>query len=251
MNFCFIAPATLCDFVAPYSKTHLVLPQVEDPRYVEFYTRKRREKNFLILDNGAYEGVTDWSFLTKAIDVYRPQVVVLPDYYMQEAEKTYAAAAEFLHRYRSSYPKVQWLYIPQTTKGRLPEFRDTMRRAIRKLDVDWIGLPRALVTHITGNKYARVDLVEELVSEGVKIHAFGMANGDLEELHSLFWAGCTSCDSSAPVWRGYHHRSLDLPEDREWWDKNGRSVDFSAPEPTTRAKVQITVNIERIIGVTR
>ncbi len=66
----------------------------------------------------------------------------------------------------------------------------------------------------------------------IKLHAFGMVNGDIHELSYLAGAGVTSIDSSAPVWRGWHGITIDKKRDRDYWDEKGTKVCFEQ-EPFT------------------
>lgn len=228
-QFCFIAPGSMLDRYASVSKTHLVLPQVTNEAYIDFYKRKRREGDLIILDNGAYEGVKDWSLLIKAMDRYNPQIVCLPDFLLQDGEKTFEEARGFMHLWKNDYPRVKWMYVPQAVPGDIVGFYKWMNIAIKDLKVEWVALPRAIATHIaTGPRarYARPDLCEELSMRGIKTHALGMANADLKELELLFWEGCCSIDNSSPIWRGRAELLINSEYDRELWDRNGCEVDF-------------------------
>ena len=247
-QFCFIAPGSMLDRYAIASRTHLVLPQVTNEQYREFYRRKRMEGDFIILDNGAYEGMTDFTGLCEAIEYYKPHVTALPDFLLQDGEKTFDAADEFLNLYDG--PKTKFMYIPQAVPGDVQGFKAWMNKAIKILRVEWIGIPRALVTHIAQGpnaKFARIDLVEELNMRGVKTHALGMANGDLWELDRLAWEGVVSCDSSAPIWRGVNGYYM---SDTEEWDKKGTPVDFDfkGEEPLyVRGGSRVMENINSVL----
>jgi hypothetical protein len=66
------------------------------------------------------------------------------------------------------------------------------------------------------------------------LHAFGMVNGDVHELHYLDGL-VNSIDSSAPVWRGWQGYSITEPLDRKQWDEKGGAVDFNrAYDPVTK-----------------
>jgi hypothetical protein len=215
---------------ASHSTTHLVLPQVRNPQYVEFYQRKRREGDFLLLDNGAYENVSNWDLLRESIDLYNPQVVSLPDHLLQGGEKTFEDARDFLDEGKGRWPGVKWMYIPQSTPGDLKGWYKWLWIGLKELKrVEWVGVPRALATDIATGPNApmeRVNAVEQLTLRGYKTHALGMVNGNLHELEGLFWEGCCSVDNSSPVWRGFHGYKLDDSQMREWWDREGIPVDF-------------------------
>jgi hypothetical protein len=229
-QFCFIAPASLLDRYASASRTHLVLPQVENPRYVDYYQRKRREGDYIILDNGAYEGVDNWSLLLSGIERDRPNVAALPDFLLSDGERSFLAARDFLIANRGRYPDVKWMYIPQSRPGDLQGWYKWLNIGIKELKPDWIGIPRALATDIAQGPnawLARADAVEQLTMRGIKTHALGMVKGNLKELEALFWEGCCSVDNSSPVWRGLNGYHLDHPDAESIWDHNGTPVDFN------------------------
>ena len=82
-----------------------------------------------------------------------------------------------------------------------------------------------MVTHVWKNKFARIDAARQIQQcwPHLKVHAFGMANGEIGELRPLEWAGVQSIDSSAPVWRGWNGFDIRDPK----WDRWGRAVDFA------------------------
>jgi hypothetical protein len=132
------------------------------------------------------------------------------------------------------------MYVPQSEPGKVGKFMEYMNKAIKVLKVKWIGLPRAMCTDIwlpsSYRQYARVDICERLVMEGIKVHALGMAAGDVDELVGLFWEGCCSVDSSAPVWRGLHGYRLDNDVDQKEWASRGCAVDFTWQDEATRQR---------------
>jgi hypothetical protein len=226
---------------------------VENKQYVEFYQRKRREGDLIILDNGAYEGVDNWDLLRAGIDRYNPHVAALPDYLLEDGEKTLEAAKAFLASERLLHPGLKWMYIPQSTPGDKRGWYKWLNIGIKELKPDWIGIPRALATDIaTGpNSWLeRANAVEQLTMRGIKTHCLGMVNGNLKELEHLFWEGACSVDNSSAIWRGVHNYKLDNAEDAETWDQIGTPVDFDFKTPGWRdSTVKYNMNlINRIIN---
>lgn len=247
-QFCFIAPSSLLDRYASVSRTHLILPQVTNEEYINFYKRKRREGDLLILDNGAYEGVEDWNLLIKAMDRYNPQVVALPDFLLQDGEKTFVEARGFMNLWKNDYPRVKWMYVPQAVPGDMQGLYHWMNIAIKELKVEWVAMPRAISTHI-GSRWSRVNLCEELTMRGLKTHALGMANADLRELEHLFWEGCCSIDNSSPIWRGVFDSALDNEIQRKAWDLSGPPVDFNYKWELNPSDQTIRHNINLILNI--
>ena len=122
------------------------------------------------------------------------------------------------------------MYIPQSTAGDVRGWYSWLWRGLKELKgVEWVGIPRALATHMATGPNAwieRANAVEQLTMRGYKTHALGMVRGNLRELDALFWEGCCSVDNSSPIWRGVHGMYLDNPAHVEAWDNHGIEVDF-------------------------
>jgi hypothetical protein len=234
MDFCVISPTAGLERYAVLSKTHLVLAPValKDRAYSRFYQIRRSADDFLILDNGAYEGHR--IFHLDLLAWLHPQVVVLPDYFLQPWQRTWHAAIAQMDAYDDKYGPnrdFEWCYIPQAPKGDFHGFIESYQEAIDDPRISWIGIPRALSYAITDNPLARVEFARLAKRDrpGIKLHAFGMVNGDVHELPYLAAAGVNSIDSSAPVWRGWHAcKSITDIADRGYWDDYGVPVNFSA-----------------------
>lgn len=229
MEFCIISPTAGLERYAVLSKTHLVLGHISDIDYIKFYSDRKAAGDFLILDNGSYEHGEPLMNIG-AIKGYDPQVIVLPDYFLQPWKKTWHAAINFLDVYYDRFPNKEWLYIPQAEKGDMHGFIESYQEAVTDERITWIGIPRALAYVISDNPLMRVEFARMVRRDHphIKLHAFGMVNGDIHEIPYLRAAGVTSIDSSAPVWRGWNYKLIDTPIDRAWWDIHGKPVNFSS-----------------------
>jgi hypothetical protein len=227
MEFCIISPTAGLERYARLSGWHLVLAheylREGNKSYREFYNGRKLQDDFIILDNGTYENGVPGDVITAA-DSLNPNVITLPDYLLQPWEKTWHAAIAFLDQWYDRFPNAEWCYIPQSEKGDLNGFIRSYHEAIEDPRITWIGIPRALAYAITDNPLARVAFARMVRQDrpDLKLHAFGMVNGNVHELGYLAQAGVTSIDSSAPVWRGWNGFDINDPG----WD--GRPVDFSA-----------------------
>lgn len=234
MEFCIISPTAGLERYAKLSRWHLVLAHVDDPDYHLFYVERREAGDFLILDNGAYENEKP-HLDYELIGEYCPQVIVLPDYPLQPWKKTWHAAMAWLDNWNPPefLKNTELLYIPQSTKGDLHGFIESYQEAASDSRITWLGIPRSLAYAITDNPLARVEFARMVRKDHpqLKLHAFGMVNGDVHELPYLAAAGVTSVDSSAPVWRGWNANKIDDQIDRDLWDHAGTPVDFTWPEP--------------------
>lgn len=223
MNFCIISPAAGLQQFATLSKTHLVLSHVDNAIYTEFYRQRRDAGDLVILDNGAYEGRMDPEKLLEKIVHYRPQVIVLPDILMGDAKESFELARDFHKTWRSQV-ECQWMYVPQTKLGDSVAFHYYLQKAIDDIKPEWIGIPRVLATDHKGHRDACCREIHFYNPE-INVHALGMKAGSLEELELLRDSGCTSIDSSAPVWRGWCNVNID---NYAYWNEYGSECDFDA-----------------------
>jgi len=234
MEFCIISPADGLRKFASQSKYHLLLPQVRNIQYTKFYVKRREEGDFIILDNGAYEKqlVTPTRMLER-IDKYKPHVVVLPDAYL-DSTITWKSTLGFLDRYYDDihkvYPTTYFMGVPNGSS--LFEWYECAKKMVDDYRITWIAIPRNVATHLAPDssdiRAACAQVVKDMRPD-INIHALGMANGSLEELYHIAKCGLVaSCDSSAPVWRGWNGYYLNGAVDREVWDKKGTPVNFNA-----------------------
>jgi len=211
MDFCVISPITGLERYSVLSTTHLLLAQINDSNYWAFYINRRKAGDFIILDNGAYEGELNRSTLLDRIKLVKPQVVALPDRLGEDWKASSYSSFHFLESYYHEFPKVQWMYIPQAEPGDIIGFVESLFRALDDERISYIGLPRALSYSITSDLAMRVRMAEQIRKRDsrVKIHALGMVKGSVLELKQLASLGCVaSIDSNAPVWRGWCGYSL-------------------------------------------
>lgn len=225
MHFCTIAPTTTLDRYARRSTYQLCLAQycygadAASRAYFEWYSRRARARDTVILDNGAYEAA-GWQpeRYLQLIEELRPTVVTLPDK-VGDYDETCRLIQDFAGAVRSfsARPTLgkceHMIVVQQHPEASLLEWA----HVYATFDIgfcDWIAFPRILGTR-------RVELIAGLRRSGtwhgnMKHHAFGMNAGSLDELPKLNTLGIDSCDSSAPVWRGlmgYHINST-----MEWPD---------------------------------
>lgn len=220
MHFCVIAPTRELDRYGRRSTTQLCLAQYargSDPdsrAYFEWYHRRAREGDTVILDNGAYEQA-QWNpdAYLQLVHELRPQVVTLPDKVGNWAETVYmirdfAGACRRNGPDRGMETAEHMIVVQQHPEASLFEWASVYHHLVTDQLCDWIAFPRIL-----GER--RIELIEGLHTTGagmvwssdIKHHAFGMNAGSLDELPKLNSLGIYSCDSSAPVWRGlcgYH-----------------------------------------------
>lgn len=255
MNFCIISPIEGLERYATLSKTHLVLAQIKDKRYREFYLNCRSLGDTLILDNGAYEQgehISTEEFVDAAC-YYRAQWVVCPDKPFTPWQDTYSRVSGFLDRYHSALRNMgcRFIGIPHTTEGNLLGWIQGLLTMVNDFPLDGVGIPRCLATHYwPEDPLIRVKAVEFIKQywrkEKLYTHAMGMVNGSVDELNALREVGVDSCDSSAPVNRGLFNLSLTDPKDRQFWDEHGDAcrIDQVLPDGNYDWDKRVRENLE-------
>lgn len=269
MEFCTITPtAGLEKWGTALSRRHLVLAQqLYNKEYMAYYAARKQAGDFIILDNGAYENTRplDNAAYFNYIKALAPDVAVLPDILMSPWRETTSASLRFLDEFapwleEHSY-RTQWMFVPQIQRAiDSPGVEPPREEFFKSLDtvvndgrvgkyVTWVGLGRYLHTEFINitPKFRRTIIARDVQHKypHLKIHALGMAAGNLDELKTLHQVGINSIDSSAPVWRGWQGYQLDIPEDQEKWKAKGTVCDFSAQLDSSMDEV-ISYNLEVI-----
>lgn len=188
-------------------------------KYYEFFARKVEDEEVVILDNGAYEG-----HKTRPIELatwatrLRPTVVVLPDV-PGDALKTYRESMNYLDKFGVPTEAMLVLQAPDGDT-------DLFARLYEDCPVGWVGFPKRTRYYGEGNghlkhpdqrwSFMQYLKESELYRAELKHHALGMLDGNVAELRYLAANGFTSCDSSAPIWRGLHGYYLSDPNWGKW-----------------------------------
>lgn len=196
------------------SKSWMALaPFMRNEKYKQFFVRKIKSGDFVILDNGAYEGdLVSSQEYADMIRELKPSVYVLPDVPGQFAESMKSSSG-FLNRFGirgESDP----LWVVHGKDGDLDQL--TTSYCVGAMLCPWVGFSR-LTNHfgLTSPHWRRrVDFIQYLQSEGkwgegAEHHALGMLDGCMRELPLLAASGIYSIDSSAPIWRGLHGYCMD------------------------------------------
>lgn len=239
-QFCIIAPTAYLDTFAILSSTHLVLAHLvdEDEKYTNFY-RRTGDRNFRIMDNGAYELGESYE-PSKLIDLGNKccaDAIVLPDYPFQEAQRTIDESSKLIPQVKDAGFKT--MFVPQSEVGDLEDWISCYEWAANNPEIDIIGMsilgiPNAL-PHIPP-AYARVVMTQILIDRGIfnfdKYHHYlGLNAGPALEIPSLIEMNALdSCDSSNPVWMGIlGHRYSPATDSYLAVKKVKKEVDFDYP----------------------
>lgn len=201
----FIPPFAMLDSTLD-SYRHLMLPQLlRNEEYSNHFKRVKRLGQYIILDNGAAEGV--YTPPTRLVDTcydYKVDELVLPDV-MGDAEMTKLAVLDFLADYRNRLPistRLGYVLHGRTVE----EVLDTYHSVVANRDLErrisvWY-LPRLLVTShnpATRIQVARYILGTEKMAK--PIHFLGAAPGFINEailIRDELRGRVRSMDTSAP-----------------------------------------------------
>lgn len=216
----------------------MALAHVTDDKYWNFY-KDRSQDQELILDNGAYEGRLDTGRFEDLIQYVQPNVIVLPDLYLGNWERSLYLSLGYLELCKASFG--EFMFVPQAEPGDMDGFIKGLHLALKDKRLAWIGIPRCLATDIARNNLSRCYVADFIKDErpDVRIHALGMVDGNPYELCYLAERGVYSCDSSAPVWRGLKGLNLYEP-----W--NGPDIDFDCVEPSVHRQSVADENLEEV-----
>jgi len=257
MKFATITPIAGLEKYGTYlSNTHLVLAQLMYNRtYSDYYSIRRQAGDFIILDNGAYENTRpiDKDAYFNIIKNLNPQVAVLPDQLMSPWRITTSLSLRFLDEFAERLANshyTQWMFVPQCERPAdfLASLHTVLDDGRAGHHVSWIGLGRYLATKFDnppeGDFNWRTRFAKEVKHffPQMKLHALGMAAGDVEELKELKAAGVKSIDSSCAVWRGWNGYGLEDPD----WKTFGTPCNFHAEAATSSADILIQENLEVI-----
>lgn len=249
MKLCILSPTGGLERYSKLNDVHLVLPQVKNERYWKFYEWCREWGDFIILDNGAYETkYAEWVNVYPYIGLLRPDVVSLPDAIGEPWQYTWEQTKDWIRQY-DQYRQMflfEWMFIPQTTDKNMRGFIDCLSRGLSDDRIKWIGLPRALIDRYSDDPLIRVEMCRLCIQAGKKVHALGFGS-NLSEWKLLSEAGCSSLDTSAPVWRGWNSYRIDDVHDQVAWRRDGIQCDFETndcPEPNSETDKLIMHNLE-------
>lgn len=228
MKVALIYPPALLARMGDRTNYHLILPHLcHQKRYSSFYQTRSAAGDFVILDNGAAEGLyVGPKYLLTVADEMGVDEVVVPDELFGYNESV-AHAMGFA---RHARPEYQYMAVVQGNN--YSEFMTCLKAyselpAIKSY-VTTIGVPR-LMTTATDDPYARVRFAEWMITEGYAyefyVHFLG-ATSWLEEVRLLKettsgFENFRGIDTSAPVYMGMQMRTLEddyVPRPENYFD---------------------------------
>lgn len=258
MKLCIISPVAGLEEFSSRSRTHLVLAHINNPDYMKFYKHRKQRGDFLILDNGAYEGEpfrSERHF--RLIDYYEPDVVVLPDKPFKHGKITLSLSVKFLNQCIKKGYKCDFMSVPQSNIDKRDQWWKYAEKFLEISEIKWMGLSKLLKRTFTNHKCndnritlacelfrSDIKLTCKLARPDIKLHALGMWDGDIQEFKLCAKSAMfESLDTAAPVWRGWRGYTLGLDI---WPDI---PVDFSASKYEYKDEKLINHNLSLLTGL--
>lgn len=260
-SFCVIAPTAYLEHI-PLTNTHLVLAHLveKDSAYAEFYRLRSAAGDLVIMDNGAYELKESYS-PEKLIALGKKcgaDVIVLPDYPFQAAEKTIEAAEKFIPLFKNEGFKT--FFVPQSKKGDMEDWIQAYQWGANNFNVDVLGMsilgiPNAIPW--CDPAFSRVVLTailqeRKIFNKEKHHHYLGLNSGPALEIPSLLrMEALDTIDSSGPFLAGLLGHAYTTEADSYQMVKKLKvPVDFSTPltkdqETIERIKhnIQLTLDL--------
>jgi hypothetical protein len=184
------------------SRTQLMLAQVTTPAYIRTYREASERGDYVIVDNGAYEGAPVGDFkLFSAAEAVHANEIVLPDM-MRDLEATMLRVKQFIrHIGHTAYILEKFAYMGVAQGKTFDEVLACVEYYSRLSIVRTIGLPRHLLQTLNV-KTARVSLamtIEERYGSRFAIHFLGVNPSHPYEVHDASMnTYARSVDTSMP-----------------------------------------------------
>lgn len=211
-SFCVIAPTEYLEHI-PLTNTHLLLAHLvdRDDQYANFYRTRSYSGDLIIMDNGAYELKKPYS-PEKLIELGKKcgaDVIVLPDYPFESAEKTVLDAMKYAPIFKDAGFKT--FFVPQSKKGDMEDWVRAYQWAANNNEIDCLGMSILGIPNSIpwcNPAYARVVMTSILQERGIfnkekHHHYLGLNAGPALEIPTLIRMNALdTIDSSGPVWAG-------------------------------------------------
>jgi hypothetical protein len=254
MKFCPINPIPdLPSLQMPKNDMHLLLTHLgDDFRYSEFYSRRRQEGDYLIVDNGAYEfgkslpleAVIEYAYHIKA------QEVVVPDI-MRDSVGTYELFRQSLNKVPGD---MRVMVVPQG------EDRTTWMWCAKKMldvfdtksDVSVIGISK-VYEEFTGGRYGLLEwlsVARGKVGINFDVHLLGYDKLTSVEVLQRDFPWVRSIDSAKPTVLAIHGiKYSTAAEVRLHGSQHKRSGDYFKTELTEKQIEDARENIALVTEV--
>ena len=249
MDLAIIAPESCLTRFCTMSKYHLVLAHLLEDKsrtaYRDFYMNRHSTREFVIMDNGAYElnESLPSEVLLKWCETLQPQEVVLPDV-RTDPEATLKRTKQGISDLRSVQGRVRFMAVPQGET-----FADWQQNVLDILDlgsIDSLAIIEAAGRFSErGYRDTALNWLEEQhIIDSVTIHLFSIQDDPRELIYLAGRDYIRSCDSAKPVAYGLADIKL---QPHPYWPPSrypGRGDKFfDRPLPTLPQQLIVLNNI--------
>lgn len=243
IKYGYISPIKYQHLIPKSADFHLILAHLLDNKeYVDFYKKKIKRGDTVILDNSAFE----FKRALSADEIFgfidrsgiQPTYVVAPDYPFEDWKVTVKSTKKFIKEVQGKPYKV--MAVPQSREGDWTGWLRGYQEMVNNPDIAVIGMsilgiPNAFckLTGTSDIAFNRIYATSYLLNTGLANqdkwhHYLGLGGGPRELLIQRQLGLIDSNDSSSPFWHGYLGIKLD---NSLWGLKDGKSpieVDFNA-----------------------
>ena len=188
---------------------------MRDAVYREYFTKAKN----VTLDNGVFEGeVTTPAALVELAKTIQPEVIICPDTIGGDAAKNFADALDFRTYAEGQGLKCEFMFVPQTKRGKWVEFEHAMQAAAER-GFEWLGICRDAVynaygqfTNTKDQELNRFHFCAAILQDGlpqalnVKWHFLGV--GERLDLLQYYWF-VDRMDTASLFWQATWNHSVD------------------------------------------
>ena len=236
MHVALIYPPSLLKKYGAKTRYHLVLPHLfQQKRYRDFYHERSREGDYIILDNGAAEGLEfghkHLYYVAEQMGVHE---IVAPDV-LGDANETIARGLAFTRYTRTGY---RYMMVAQgQNAAECMNTVDFIMTDSKFAYVTTIGIPRLINKD---DRHARFKVAKFIEAKGydaaMEFHFLG-ATRDLDEVGYLQETGIPrGIDTSAPIYMGLKGR--DIRQNDLYIPRPNNFFDISTDTPTVEQNIE-------------
>ncbi len=250
MKVALVSPTSLLEHVGPFSDYHLILTHkvIYERRYQDFYARRSKAGDYIILDNGAVEKggrSVPLKDIVLAAVLTKPTVVVLPDY-LFDSDRTLdeledALRSPQLRFMRRVLPEVQLCAVVQGVD------QDDWLECFRILNdprngIDALGIPK-VTGQLFGHRWKALEKVQRRVRK--TCHLFGVWWQDsLEDIrYESQFNFVEGVDTPKPIRLAAYGLSLDdwgkMPRGKDFVDSSVDSIDLELLKANCEGFVEV------------
>ena len=250
MRAALISPTEFLEYVQPYSDYHLILTHkvIYDARYCEFYRKRSKAGDFIVLDNSALENKArsrPLKDVVLAAVLIKPSVVILPDF-LFDSDRTLdelenALRSPQLRFMRRVLPDVKLCAVVQGVDASdWMECFGVLNDPRNGIDV--LGIPM-LTTQLFGSRTITLQKISKRVKKPCHLLGF-WHDVPLDEIREeAKFDFVLGVDTSKPVRLAVKGRGLDawtsLERDRNFIDVRHNDIDLDLLRRNCREFVEL------------